>query len=80
MASEAAPGGHDQTLTTYERFVDRYIERSSGTPSPSVQVLLRELAQGARVLELGSGPGWDAVALEEAGLQVVRTDAAHAFC
>ncbi len=32
------------------------------------------------MLEIGSGPGWDADALEALGVAVHRTDAAAAFC
>nr|WP_240962929.1 class I SAM-dependent methyltransferase [Antrihabitans stalactiti] len=35
--------------------------------------------EGGTVLELGSGPGWDADFLESRGLHVRRTDAAAAF-
>lgn len=34
----------------------------------------------ARVLDIGSGPGWDADRLEALGMDVHRTDAAAAFC
>jgi len=34
---------------------------------------------GARVLEVGSGPGWDADALEALGVSVRRTDVTQAF-
>ena len=37
------------------------------------------LPAGARVLEIGSGPGRDAAALEAAGLRVRRTDITPAF-
>jgi protein-L-isoaspartate O-methyltransferase len=31
------------------------------------------------ILELGSGPGWDAAYLERRGVQVTRSDATRAF-
>lgn len=37
------------------------------------------IGPGGTVLEIGSGPGWDADWLEKAGLRVRRTDAAMAF-
>ena len=49
----------------------RCARRSSGSS--------RRLDAGARVLEVGSGPGRDARALEEAGLSVRRTDITPAF-
>lgn len=41
--------------------------------------LLKVTRANGRVLEIGSGPGWDADRLEKAGLRVLRTDAAMAF-
>ncbi len=40
---------------------------------------LAETIPGGHVLEIGSGPGWDADQLEEAGLTVRRTDITQAF-
>ncbi len=40
---------------------------------------LAEAVPGGHVLEIGSGPGWDADQLEEAGLTVRRTDITQAF-
>lgn len=69
----------DVTLESYERHAERYVSRTPANPSPLVAVLARNLPVGATVLELGSGPGWDALAMENAGLRVQRTDGAVAF-
>lgn len=41
--------------------------------------MLNAVEPGSRLLEIGSGPGWDADWLEEKGLVVRRTDAADSF-
>ena len=45
----------------------------------AVRLLAERLGPGARVLEIGSGHGRDALALEDAGLRVRRTDIAAGF-
>lgn len=67
------------TLAAYERRATQYIERTSTARSPLVDDLIAVVAPNAHVLELGSGPGRDAAALEDAGLLVDRTDGALAF-
>jgi GNAT superfamily N-acetyltransferase/SAM-dependent methyltransferase len=69
----------DRTLDTYEQSADVYAERTSDQRSGLVDHLLALVPVGARVLELGSGPGRDALALEAAGLHVDRTDGARSF-
>ena len=69
----------DETLQAYERHADQYFERTSKTRSPLVDDLIDLTKRGQCVLELGSGPGRDAAALEEAGLIVDRTDGAESF-
>lgn len=69
----------DETLATYEAHAEEYIARTGTTPSPLVAALSATLPPGSTVLELGSGPGTDAEALERAGFKVDRTDAATAF-
>lgn len=71
----------DTTLAAYQAAADRYIERSI-RPSPAVLAYLDRFAGlvgHGRVLELGSGPGWDADYLEQRGVQVTRSDATPAF-
>ncbi|GAA5196177.1 class I SAM-dependent methyltransferase [Microbacterium jejuense] len=69
----------DATLAAYERGAQQYAERTAAAPAPEVDALLARVPAGAHVLELGSGPGRDAGALESAGLTVDRTDGAAAF-
>jgi len=69
----------DATLAAYERGARQYAERTATAPAPEVDALLARVPAGAHVLELGSGPGRDAAALESAGLTVDRTDGAAAF-
>ncbi|QCR44781.1 hypothetical protein C1N91_15800 [Curtobacterium sp. SGAir0471] len=69
----------ERTLLAYERGADRYAERTDDHRAGLVDDLLALVPDGARVLELGSGPGRDADALESAGLRVDRTDGSAAF-
>jgi len=72
-----------RTVADYERSACEYVATVDGRPSASIEALRRlavEVAPGTRVLEIGSGPGWDADALEALGIDVHRTDAAAAFC
>ncbi|HEX6151747.1 class I SAM-dependent methyltransferase [Nocardioides sp.] len=70
------------TVASYEAAVEAY---TAGQPPMSADVLaaidqfVSMLPAGARVLEIGSGSGRDALALEERGLSVRRTDITPAF-
>lgn len=71
----------DITLAGYEAGAQRYLEQSA-LPAPALVAYLDGLAEAlgtGHVLELGSGPGWDAAHLEGHGLRVTRTDATPAF-
>jgi SAM-dependent methyltransferase len=72
---------NDLTLAGYEAAADRYLEHSAPPGPEMVRYLDRyaDLVGSGRVLELGSGPGWDALHLEERGVQVTRSDATQAF-
>jgi 2-polyprenyl-3-methyl-5-hydroxy-6-metoxy-1,4-benzoquinol methylase len=69
-----------RTVESYEAIAHDYARDTTGA-----RVLaggLRRLADvvpGGQVLEIGSGPGWDADVLEEAGLTVRRTDVTQGF-
>jgi len=70
-----------RTLAAYEARAEMYREQtrqSYDTPDPLVVALAR-LAPPGVVLEVGSGVGDDADALESLGRTVRRTDAAKAF-
>jgi len=71
------------TLASYEQGIDAYLQDSLPIPVPAYAEFLRSvltlLPAGARMLELGSGPGHDARFFEAHGVRVQRTDGAPAF-
>jgi 2-polyprenyl-3-methyl-5-hydroxy-6-metoxy-1,4-benzoquinol methylase len=74
---------NSRTIDSYEGCAAGY--SSSTRPAPGAKAdeglsrFLETLPAGARVLEIASGPGWDADWLEDQGLRIRRTDAALAF-
>ncbi|HEV7328548.1 MAG TPA: methyltransferase domain-containing protein [Bosea sp. (in: a-proteobacteria)] len=92
MTSPNAPGDDEavsrsasntSTLTGYEGCADEYAETTAPKPEaadqPALVELLKALEPGSRLLEIGSGPGWDADWLEERRLIIRRTDGADSF-
>lgn len=80
---EESFGNNGRAVADYERTVREYVATVDGKPSASGEALRQlaaRVAPGKRVLEIGSGPGWDADALEALGVDVHRTDVATAFC
>ena len=73
--SDFDPDSTSATLATYEQYADRYIDRTPAARSALVDDLISLAGPAATVLELASGPGRDAPALEAAGLIVHRTPA-----
>ena len=70
------------TVASYETFAADYRAGTDEMPEEvraAIERFVAALDPGARVLEVGSGPGRDARALEEAGLSVRRTDITPAF-
>jgi 2-polyprenyl-3-methyl-5-hydroxy-6-metoxy-1,4-benzoquinol methylase len=70
------------TIAAYDAFAADYRDGTSVRPASvaaAIDRFVAGLSAGARVLEIGSGPGHDAVALEAAGLSVRRTDVTPAF-
>ena len=70
------------TVRAYDDFAADYHPGTPELPVPvatAVSRLASILPPGARVLEIGTGPGRDARALEDAGLSVRRTDVTPAF-
>ncbi len=70
------------TVASYDAFADDYAAGTQAMPDDvqaAIEAFARDLGPGARVLEVGSGHGRDAVALEAAGLSVRRTDITPAF-
>jgi SAM-dependent methyltransferase len=70
------------TVASYNTFAEAYRGGTVEMPEAVREALdsfVAALPAGARVLEIGSGPGRDARALEAAGLSVRRTDISPAF-
>ncbi len=72
-----------QTIASYEAEADHYCTLVSEIPNAFDQTAFRRVADIAgpsgRMLEIGSGPGFDADFLETLGLKVRRTDATKRF-
>ncbi|MDR7085392.1 2-polyprenyl-3-methyl-5-hydroxy-6-metoxy-1,4-benzoquinol methylase [Aeromicrobium panaciterrae] len=74
------PSPNARTVESYEQIADEYARDTKGGHVLSGGLTrLIETMPGAHVLEIGSGPGWDADQLEDAGLTVRRTDITQAF-
>ena len=84
MESQPLPDQGDspnaRTVKSYELIADDYARETAGGGllSGALARLAASIPSG-HVLEIGSGPGWDADQLEGAGLQVRRTDITQAF-
>lgn len=69
-----------RTVQSYEDIAVDYARETSGHGVLAEAVTrLAEVVASGEVLEIGSGPGWDADRLEDAGLRVRRTDVTQAF-
>ena len=65
-----------QTIKAYDRNVDTYKKMVSKLPDlEPLQAFIAELPQGALVLDWGSGPGYLANRMRQAGLKPVCSDA-----
>jgi SAM-dependent methyltransferase len=71
------------TVAGYDVCAESYAAETDHAPTPDhVEALERFVAAvgpGGRVLEIASGPGWDADRLEAVGLRVRRTDLSEGF-
>jgi SAM-dependent methyltransferase len=70
------------TVEAYDASAAAYRDGTAVLPDSvreAVGELVASVPPGARVLEIGSGPGRDARALEDAGLSVRRTDVSPGF-
>ena len=66
----------DVTLGVYATKADEYAEKfGDAFVDPALTTFIGGLAQGARVLDLGCGPGMASAQMARAGLQVDATDA-----
>ena len=75
------PSPNARTVESYEQIAHAYA-RETKSDNPVLSSGLTRLAEtvpNGRVLEIGSGPGWDADFLERAGLTVRRTDITQGF-
>jgi SAM-dependent methyltransferase len=71
---------NEVTLSTYEQAAGKFRDSIPSEPNHVLIGLLAErVGPRARVLEIGSGTGRDAVELERRGFEVRRTDATQAF-
>lgn len=71
----------DITIASYDAAAATYAAQTAA-PAPVITAWLDRVADvigSGHVLELGSGPGHDALRLEARGLHVLRTDATPAF-
>lgn len=72
-----------RTIQSYERSARKYADAVSPRPSGVGEEGLRRMVDivrpGGSVLEVGSGPGWDADYVESLGVKVRRTDVTQAF-
>jgi 2-polyprenyl-3-methyl-5-hydroxy-6-metoxy-1,4-benzoquinol methylase len=69
-----------RTVKSYELIADDYARETAGAAVLSGGLTrLAETVPAGHALEIGSGPGWDADVLEQAGMTVRRTDITQAF-
>ncbi|MDI1326299.1 MAG: methyltransferase type 12 [Brevundimonas sp.] len=71
------------TVAGYDACAESYAVETDHAPTPAhveaLERLVAAVGPGGRVLEVASGPGWDADRLEAMGLQVRRTDLSEGF-
>ena len=70
------------TVGSYDAYADDYAAGTSAMPdvvAGNIARFVGAIGSGGRVLEIGSGPGRDALALEQIGLSVRRTDISPGF-
>lgn len=80
MAHEPDGSPNTRTVESYEEIADDYARETEGVGVlAGALARLAETMPNGHALEIGSGPGWDADSLEEAGLTVRRTDITQAF-
>ena len=72
-----------RTVEAYDAYADRYAEvtRASHFDSrdEALDLFMARMKPKGRVLEVASGPGWDADVMESRGLAVRRTDISDGF-
>lgn len=68
-----------ETLDAYEAAAERYAEMAKGAEKPELDALIDALGPGAKVLDLGCGPGADMARMATHGLEPVGLDPTPAF-
>lgn len=69
-----------ETLRVYGNKADEYAALTNGaSDDPALATFINALPSGARVLDLGCGPGQAAASMARAGLEVDATDATQAM-
>lgn len=66
-----------QTIAVYDQRAEDYQTRFSDDNPKALNTLITQLEDGARVLDLGCGPGHHARAMSKAGLKVTAMDASR---
>ncbi|MDP3739629.1 MAG: methyltransferase domain-containing protein [Hyphomonadaceae bacterium] len=72
-----------RTVEAYDAYAERYAEVTRGSHFDSrveaLDLFMARMKPKGRVLEVASGPGWDADVMEGRGLTVRRTDISEGF-
>ena len=83
LEGDARESDNRRTIASYEGCASDYAQATTpklgSDDRRALQNFLEALPPAGRVLEIGSGPGWDADWLEDHGVDLRRTDAATAF-
>ncbi|MFC5343438.1 class I SAM-dependent methyltransferase [Brevundimonas staleyi] len=83
MSDETSVDLNRATVAGYDNSVENYSAETHHAPTPdhleALERFTAAVGAGGRVLEVASGPGWDADRLEAMGLAVHRTDGAAGF-
>ncbi len=80
LMRQITPDTGARTIAAYETYAPTYTSLVNATPSEFDAAALRRFATvDMEVLEIGSGPGYDADFVEGLGARVQRTDATRAF-
>src|SRR5688572_14379453 len=80
--NEMKNSNNGRTVAAYENYARRYaanVAPPSGSGASALRRLAEMLPYGGHILDIGSGPGWDADFLEGLGLRVHRTDVTQSF-
>lgn len=83
MSASDDPARNRASVAGYDATAADYAAETDHAPTPdhveALERLVASVGLGGRVLEVASGPGWDADRLEAMGLQVRRTDLSEGF-